>query len=75
MDEKQIDLDRRDYRAEPVKGEPIFAAGWPIGLAVGVSILIAAYFSDGTTESKLLGAALGVVATALIYSFAEITRR
>lgn len=75
MDDKQIDLGPREYRAEPLKNEPIFNEGWPIGLAVAVSILIAAYFSDGTTESRLIGAALGVVATVLIYSFAEITRR
>ena len=70
MDDKQIDLDRRDYTAEPVKGEPIFGNGWPIGFATGVAILIGAYLFDSSPVMKFAGAIHGVVITTLVLTVA-----
>lgn len=37
---KQIDLEPRDYRAEPLKGEPILGPNWlPIALQFGAMFL------------------------------------
>lgn len=70
MDNKQIDLERRDYTAEPVKGEPIFGEGWPIGLATGVAILIGAYFFDSSPIMKFMGAIIGGVIVTLTLTVA-----
>jgi hypothetical protein len=47
---KQIDQEPRDYRAKPVKGEPIFQPGglrrlglWVLGLAISLAISIPLY--------------------------------
>lgn len=74
MDDKQIDLGPKDYRAEPLPNEPIFGPGWPIGLAVAVSILVTAYFIDGTSSGHLVGGILGVVAYGLVTAFSSANR-
>lgn len=75
MDKKQIDLHRREYSAEPVKGEPMFGSGWPIGLAVVVSIFVAAYFFDGTAQGKVIGAILGAIGYSVVIGLAVAGRR
>lgn len=68
MENNQIDLKRRDYKAEPVKGEPMFGAGWPVAIAVVASIFVTAYFLDGTTQGSLIGGILGVVVYGVVMS-------
>lgn len=70
MEEKQIDLHRREYTAEPMKGEPVFGVGWPVGLAVVVSIFVAAYFFDGTTTGKVIGSILGAAGYSAVIALA-----
>lgn len=33
-----IDLDHREYRADPIKGEPFFGIGWPFGMSALLAI-------------------------------------
>ena len=48
MDRKHIGLKRSEYRAEGIKGEPFFAAGWPVGVAVLVMIAVGTFMHDAT---------------------------
>lgn len=63
---KQIDLLRREYQAEGVKGEPFFAAGWPIGVAALVAIVIGTLIHDATGPVYFIGAIGGAVLGMLI---------
>lgn len=47
----QIEQNPRDYRAKPVKGEPVFQPGglrrlglWTLGMAISLAIAIPLYF-------------------------------
>lgn len=36
----EIDLDPKDYRAQPLRGEPVFARGGLVRLAVVVGVIV-----------------------------------
>lgn len=65
-DPKQIDLSRRDYRAEGISGEPLFGAGWPFGAAVLVMIVIGTLIHDASGPIYFFGAIAGAVLAGLI---------
>lgn len=39
---RQIDLEPDEYKTEARANEPVFAAGWPIAVAVALSIVVVA---------------------------------
>lgn len=70
MDEKPpVDLMPHEWKSErPAAQEPLWGAGWPLGAAVLISIVVAAIFS-GTWEAKVIGGIIGAVATFIFYQF------
>jgi len=71
MDDKpnQIDLHRREYRAEPIKGEPLFGPGWPFGVAALITIAVGVIFHDASAPVHVLGAIGGVLLVTIFYQF------
>lgn len=58
---KIVDLSRREYRAEGIKGEPFFAAGWPIGVAALITIAIGTLIHDASGPVYIIGAIGGAI--------------
>lgn len=62
----QIDQNPREYRAKPLKGEPVFAPGglrrfgmWGLGLAISLSISIPLYLVFSPIADVLVDRLLG----------------
>lgn len=65
---RQIDLEPDEYRPEPRPNEPVFGAGWPVAVAVVLSIVVAAIAHSAGAHAIVSGL-LAVFVGALAFHF------
>lgn len=67
--QKEIELSKRDYRAQGIKGEPFFSFGWPIGVAALITIGSGTLFHGTPFWIHIIG---GIAGATLAAVFREI---
>ncbi len=75
---KDLDLPPHQWRSErPKPKEPIFNEGWPIAVAVFVTLFVAVYFGINPETGKLYWWAmpLGGVIGLILHQILEATQR
>ena len=70
-----IDLPPHEWTSErPKPKEPIFGAGWPIGLATFAGLLFMAYFAD-EGRVPVWATIAGIFGAAMVHEFSDSLRR
>lgn len=66
----QIDLEPTEYRVvEEPRREPFWGAGWPVGVAAVVAIVVGTLTYGGAPSLHVIGAIAGAVVTAIVWQF------